>query len=62
MHLAIPFEYLRLAGAARMFEAFVRIQHTDFPLLSFLSNSEWNLLGNCLASYLKDCGADVMDV
>ena len=62
MHLASPFKYLRPDGDARMFESFAMIQHRDFPLLSFLSNSEWNLLGSCPASYLKDCRADVMDV
>ena len=62
MHLARPFKYWSPAGAAVVFESLARIQRRYFPPMSFLFNSEYNILGNCLESYLKGSRADVMDV
>ena len=45
-----------------MFELLERIQCRNLLPVSFLSNSEWNFLGNCPAYYLKVSRADVMDV
>ena len=45
-----------------MFELLARIQRRYLPLMSFLLNSEWNIMGKCPASYLKVSRDNFMDV
>ena len=45
-----------------MFDQLARIQNSAFSPISFLSNVEWNSLGNCPASDLKFSIAEVIYV
>ena len=38
------------------------IQSSEFPPISFMSEPEWNRLGNCPTSDLKFSSAEVIDV
>ena len=59
---ANPFEDWRPAGAAIMFEPFESIHQRAFPLINFLSKSEWNLWDRRPASALNKSSADVINV
>ena len=62
VHLARTIEDWWPDGSVMMFLLLARIQCRYLTLMSFISRSEWNLVGNCPASYLKDSRADVMNV
>ena len=57
-----PFEDWRPDGAAIVFEPFDSIHRREFPPITFLSKSEWNLWGRRPASALDNSRADVIDV
>ena len=58
----IPLEYWRLDVDAMILKILARIQCRVLMLITFLLKSEWNLMGKCPASDLKDSRAYVMDV
>ena len=58
---ANPFEDWRPAGAAMMLETFDSIHQREFPPITFLSKSEWNLWGRCPASALNSSNSVVID-
>ena len=62
MHSSRPLEYWLPDGSAMMFELLARIQRRYFLPIIFLSKSEWNILGKCPASDLKDSRDGVMYV
>ena len=49
------------SGAAIMFELLAIIHCSAFPLMRFLSNSDWKRCGNFTDSDLKASRADVME-
>ena len=59
---ANSFEDWRPAGAAIMFEPFDSIHRRSFPLINFLSNSEWNLWVRRPTSALNNSSTDVINV
>ena len=59
---AKPFEDWRPDGTEMMLEPFDIIHRRIFPLINFLSKSEWNLWGRHAASALNSYNDNVIDV